>query len=401
MSRIQTVGAVWLLACSLALGQTTGIKFTTQGNLRTVFDQAKTERKAVFLEVFSPTCQTCTAFKPTLADARVGTAYNARLVSYQLDVQSPEAQAFLSKQGINVPALPLFLFFDSNVKLLYAGQPENNPTDVAAQASRALNPNQRSTSYAGRFRRGERGPAFLYAYAQFTRIKPDTVANIDVVRAYAKTIRRGEQTSERNFRLIQKTMLDPENDLFRYFLNNLPEYQRRYDRKAVQEAGETVVMSTLFSSRGAKLAPEQIQTLAGYLRKLGLEAGTVANRTLLPELRAFANARQFDKLAARADSYLVQSGSGPAEYTYLARFLTQRSSLPAHLNTAVRWLKVAEAKAAKDAALRSDAQYELAEAYLKLNQKADARRTAQLALTSAKAARKNTKRFEELLAKTS
>lgn len=375
------------------------VNFVT-GNLRSVFDQAKAERKVVFLEVYSPTCQTCAAFKPTLADARVGTTFNQRFVSYQLDVESAEAQGFLSKQQVQVPALPLFLFFDANVNLLYASNPENTTTDVLAQASRALTAGQRSTGYAGRFRRGERGPEFLYAYAQFTRIRPDTAANIDVVRAYAKTIRRGEHENARNFKLIQKTMLDPENELFRHFLAHLSAYQSRYDRKAVQEAGETVVMSTLFSSRGAKLAPEQVQTLAGYLLKLGLDATTVANRTLLPELRAYAHARQYEKLATRADAYLVQSRSGAPEYTYLARYLSQQTSAPAQLGTAVRWLKVAEAKAAKNAAERSEAQYELAQVYLKLNQKTDARRTAQLALAAAKAAKRNTRRIEEMLSKT-
>jgi thioredoxin-like negative regulator of GroEL len=378
-----------------------GIQFINGGTLKAAFDQARSQRKGVFIEVYSPSCHTCASFKPTLAEARIGQAYNPRFVSYQLDVQSSEAQAFLSQQRLAVPSLPLFLFFDANSTLLYAGMPLNTAAEVQAMASRASNPGQRVTGYPARFKRGERGGEFLHAYAQLTRIQSDTVANAEVIRAYAKTIRAGEQTNERNFRVIQRLMLDPDNDLFQHFLNNQPAYRAKHDPKQVLEAGETVLMSTLFSSRAARLAPEQIQALGSYLRKLGLDATTVSNRTLLPELRAMANARQYDRLVKRADDYLNQSGSGAPEYTYLARYLAQQTNGASYLQTAVRWLKTAEAKAAKNAAERCEAQYELATVYLKLNQKTEARRMAQLALASAQAARRPTKRFEELLVRIS
>ena len=93
------------------------VNFLKEGNLRTVFEKAKDENKSVLIEIYSPECHICQAFMPTFDLPEVGDYYNGKFVSYKLAIESEEAQAFLQKQNIWIPSIPVLLFFDKNVQL--------------------------------------------------------------------------------------------------------------------------------------------------------------------------------------------------------------------------------------------------------------------------------------------
>lgn len=318
-----------------AVGQ--GVNFT-QGNLRTVFDGAKANDKAVFIEVYSPTCHVCTSFGPTFANASVGKFYNDKLVSYRLDVDSPEAQGFLVKQRIFVPTLPLFLFFDKDVRLLHALNVNNTPGDLVAAAGDALRPLSRAAGYKGRFQQGERDPNFLVGYAAFSRIIRDTVANLAAVNAYVKTLPVGDYANNTNFLVLQQLVMDTDNPLFQYFISHLNAYQKQHGVKPVRDLAGSIVMGTLFSGRAAKFTPAKVRTLGTYLAKTGLDQRTVENRTLVPELTALMRTNQTAQAVERANRYLSSPSSGPREALFLAKFITERTTDAAARKAAQGWL---------------------------------------------------------------
>jgi thioredoxin-related protein len=93
MKRVLPSIAVLLLLSLSSIAQR-GVNFISGGNLRTVFDLAKVQNKAVFLEAYAPTCHVCMAFKPTFENQQVGDIYNKNYISYKLDMTSPEAAGF-------------------------------------------------------------------------------------------------------------------------------------------------------------------------------------------------------------------------------------------------------------------------------------------------------------------
>lgn len=324
-----------LLFLSLsAFGQ--GVNFVS-GNLRTAFDLAKSQNKPVFIEVFSPTCHVCAGFVPTFENANVGQVYNQHFVSYRLDVNSPEGQAFLGKQRIFVPSLPLLMFWNSDATLLHALNVNNSPQQLVAAATNALNPAARAAGYKSRFAKGERAPNFLIEHAYFSRIVRDTLSNLAAVNAYVKTQAPASYASSTNFLVMQKLMMDTDNALFQHFINHLADYRKTHGAQPVREVGENIVMFTLFSGRSAQFSPEKVRALGGYLTKLGLDKRTVENRTLVPELTALVRTGQVSGAVQRANAYL-NGPAGPREAIFLAKFIADRTKDATARNTASGWL---------------------------------------------------------------
>ncbi|MDR6195135.1 thioredoxin family protein [Siphonobacter sp. SORGH_AS_0500] len=315
----------FLITSTYAFGQ--GVNFIP-GNLRTPFTQAKTKGKLVFLEVYSPTCHICESFIPTFKNASVGKAFNDRFVSYKLDVNTPEAQAFLAKQNLFVPSLPLFLFFDSNVKLIHAQSTENAVQPLVALASKVADSKQRAQNYQNRFRQGERNPSFLADYGYFSRIMKDTVSNIQAMQAYTKALKPAEYTSKAAFTVIQKVLLDAENPLFDYFMNHLALYKSKFPAEDLKKIGEYIVMTTLYSSRAATMSPARIQKLGSYLNTLGFDRKSIENRTLIPELNALIKTQQWAQVIDRVNQYEKLGSPGPDEFTYLGNYLKGKSQNP-------------------------------------------------------------------------
>ncbi|MCY7351262.1 MAG: thioredoxin family protein, partial [Cytophagaceae bacterium] len=324
----------FLLLQVSAMGQGTNF---VQGNLRTVFDQAKAANKSVFIEIFSPSCHVCASFVPTFENVGVGKFYNEKFVSYRLDVNSQEAQGFLTKQRIFVPSLPLLMYFDKDVSLLHALNVNNTTNDVIAAAGNALNPTSRAASYKSRYQRGERNPGFLIEYGYFSRIVRDTISNMAAVNDYVKTQPASAYASTTNFLVLQKLVMDTDNPLFQYFVNHIGDFQKKNDPKIVRDVAEGIIMSTLFSGRAAKFTPANVRTLGTYLTKIGLDKRTVENRTLVPELTALMKVNQAAQAVERANRYL-SGPAGPREAIYLAKFITDHTNDAAALNAAQGWL---------------------------------------------------------------
>ena len=128
-----------VLLCTVCHAQK--INFITQGNLRTVFDLAKAQNKKVFLEVYSPDCHVCQAFEPTFANAKVAKYYNDHFISYRLDANNMETQAFVQKQKLNIVSTPTLLFYNTDVKIIYQvtlTDKQNTPEILLQEAAKAM-----------------------------------------------------------------------------------------------------------------------------------------------------------------------------------------------------------------------------------------------------------------------
>lgn len=318
-----------------------GVAFV-QGNLRTAFDLAKAQNKLVFVEVYSPTCHVCQSFVPVFEDASVGNTYNPSFVSYKLDINSQEGQAFLAKQKIWVPSLPLFLFFDKDVKLQHltlVGEGTNQPATAIKSGTDAKDPQRRFSAFGAMFDSGYRDTGFLIDYGYYSRIVKDTVRNKELVKAYAKTQAKTALSSQVNFLILQKVVLDTDNDMFGYMINHLDEYYKKYTRQAVVKVGENIILSTLYSSKGLVFSLEKIYELKSYMTKLGIDKKSIDNRTLVSEINALFRSNKADRAIQRIDEFIKTNGPGPKEYEYLCRLVRSKTHDPKALVQAAEWCK--------------------------------------------------------------
>ncbi|QKZ13086.1 thioredoxin family protein [Spirosoma sp. KUDC1026] len=363
-----------------------------------VFQEARRMGKPVFVEIYSPTCHVCQSFVPTLADSRVGKFYNDKFVSTKLDIALPTTQTFLTKQQLFVPSLPLFLYFDPKQNLLHFAMSNNSTDEVIRHGTNALTPASRSQTMKSRFQQGERNPNFLIDYAMFARITKDTTANIVAMNEYARQQQPATYASQTNWLALQKLVLDYENPIFEYMLGHLDAYRKAYGAQPTQQVAENILMSSLYSSRGAQYPAAKIIEIRQDLAKVGIDPKVAANRTLLPEVNAFFRAKQTAKAIDRMDKQVTANSFSVPEYIYISRLFNRNSPDDSDVPTVVKWVNKGLALK-PNAKEQADLYYELAEAYRRGGKTADAQKAAQKSMEQAQASRSDTRRNVEQMGK--
>ncbi|GAB3721562.1 thioredoxin family protein [Spirosoma lituiforme] len=386
-----------LLVAHVALAQKAGIQFKTTP-IASVFQEARRTGKPVFVEIFSPTCHTCQSFIPTLADGRVGKFYNDKFLSTKLDIAQPATQAFLNSRRLFVPSLPLFLYFDPQQNLVHFAMSNNTTDEVIRHGSNALDTQARSQNMKSRYQQGERSTSFLIDYAMYARVTKDTVANMAAMNEYARQQSPATYANQTNWLALQKLVLDFENPMFQYMISHMDAYRKAYGADQAFQVAENILMSSLFSGRGAQFPIAKVIQVKQDLVKIGVDPKAAANRTLLPEVSAYFRARQTAKAADRMDNQVNSNQLTIPEYMYISRLFNRSSPDAVDAPTVVKWIN-------KGLALKpgpkeqADLYFELAEAYRRGGKTADAQKAAQKSMELAQASRLDTRRNVEQMGK--
>lgn len=367
-----------LLVAHIALAQKAGIQFR-QTPVEAVFQEARRADKPVFIEIYSPTCHVCESFIPTLADGRVGKFYNKTFLNAKLDIGQAATQAFLDKHRLLVPSLPMFLYFDPQQNLIHFAMSNNSTDEVIRHGTNALNPQTRSQTMKSRYQQGERSTNFLIDYAMYSRVTRDTAGNIAAMNEYARSISPATYTNQTNWLALQKLVLDSENPMFQYMLSHLDAYRKAYGAELTKQVAENILMSSLFSGRGAQFPIAKILQIRHDLTKIGIDPKVAANRTLLPEVNAYLRTHQTAKAADRMDNQVNSNQMTVLEYLYISRLFNRNSLDAVDSPTVVKWIN--KALALKPGPKEQANLYrELAEAYRRAGNTAEAQKAAQKAI---------------------
>ena len=319
------------------LAQKTGIQFSTKP-VESVFQDARRSNKPVFVEIYSPECHVCQTFVPTLADSRVGQFYNATFLNTKLDVSQPETRAFLDKQQLLVPSLPMFLYFDPQQNMVHFALSKNSTDEVLRHGKEALNPKTQARAMKSRYQRGERSPSFLIDYAMFGRVTKDTTANIAAMNDYARKASPATFTNATHWSALQKLILDFENPMFQYMLSHLDAYRKLYGAAQTKQVAENILMSSLYSKRGADFPIAKILQIQQDLTKIGVDARSAANRTMLPEINAYFHTHQTAKATERMDNQVNSNAMTVPELIYITRLFNRSSPDASDVPTVTKWI---------------------------------------------------------------
>jgi len=383
---------LWALVLAFPLMAQTrggGVQFRG-GPMNSLLEAARKANKPLFIEIYSPTSHVCQSFIPIFEEKRVGTFYNSKFISGKLDIANRETVAFLEKNKLYIPALPFFLYYSPQGKLVHVAQSNNIADEVIRHGTDALSPASQSLGMRQRYEKGERSSNFLIDYGLYAKVTRDTATNIRVMNDYVRQIPANSYASQTNWLVLQKLIMDVDNPLFQYMLGHLDQYLK-YGADQVRSTAENILMSSLYSSRGSQYPVAKILAIRDGLQKIGIDPKVAANRTLLPEIYAYFRADQSGRAASRMDSHSNQSSFTLPEYLYVIRLFNGRSPDAADAPTVVNWTNKALtlARLPKE---QADVYYEQAEAYHRAGKSADALRAAQKALELARAAQMDTRR---------
>ena len=186
--------------------------------------------------------------------------------------------------------------------------------------------------------------------------------------------------------------------MFQYMLGHLDTYRKAYGAEPVFQVAENILMSSLFSGRGAQFPIAKIIQVKQDLVKMGVDPKVAANRTLLPEVNAYFRARQTAKAVERMDNQVNSNQLTVPEYMYISRLFNRSSPDAVDAPTVAKWVN-------KGLALKpgpkeqADLYFELAEAYRRGGKVADAQKAAQKSMELAQVSRLDTRRNVEQMGK--
>jgi len=311
-----------------------GIQFLTNKNFNQAIALAKQQNKLLFVEAYAPDCHVCQSFKGTFAQPQVGALYNAKFINFQLDLRQQANYQILRQLNITINATPTFLFFEpKTMKLVQArifGEGENSVINVNAIGQKAANPAEHFGGMADRLKKGEKSPGFLLNYAEIARVAGDTLTNIKALNEYIKLLPVNQYSSRNSFNFIGKSLMNNDNPLFDYFVNNINLYQKLFDPNSVRMTYENIFQIVLTGSQANKLGVAGLQKLKSQMKKAGIEDGSIIRRTWMVECSVLFKAKKNKEALSLIQKVLdaLPSAPGPKEYQFLCDFIRSKTKDP-------------------------------------------------------------------------
>ena len=236
MSLKQLLCATVALFSSAALSAQ-GINFA-QGTWAEVTAKAKAENKYIFVDAYAEWCGPCKWMaKNVFTDAKVGTHFSEKYVSYKFDMEKGEGPEFAKKYTVS--AYPTLLFFNSEAELVHKVLGAQPADQLLAQSEKALDPAQQIFSMKKKFEAGERNPDFLYKYTMALLEANEDAGEASAL--YMKTQKKEDWNSAKNFDLIAVTQNDMKSEIFKHVVANRAVFEKTAGKEKVSEYIEKVI----------------------------------------------------------------------------------------------------------------------------------------------------------------
>ncbi len=297
---------LWVSANLLAQSKTLNPSFRPLISFEEIFKLASKQNKPIFFEAFLPTCSHCIAYDKTFRDPILKSFLANTFLAYQLDLSQKENVLFLRKNKVYVPSTPSFIIFSPEGKVMQiepVGDEGNSVVGIKKSLSNAIDTEKNAQSLLGKYNHGDRNFDNMLSVALFTRFSMDTVKNMEVVNVIASSLPKDKYRDEISFLLMQRVMLDDDNPLFQYFINNLPQYKAKFDSMLVNQTAENILMSSLFCSRARNYSPAKITQIKNGLKLLGIPAAQIALRCIVLEVLIDLDHGSVGSAADKINSY--------------------------------------------------------------------------------------------------
>ena len=372
---------------------------TWQPSIDAAFQKAKAEGKLVFIEGYLPTCPVCISMEPFFKEPEVAKKYNSNFVNFKLDCSNKELVKFLNDKKIFIPSFPIFLFFDPDGNLVHKDEVETSVESFNKVADRALDPDNRSSSFAKRFANGERDISFLIDYAAYARVIRDTTANLAVASALYEVYPKDKIGTEESWKITKKAVTDLDNGFAKYWfanVNKAAEFEKEHGHAGnEQNILGGIIQTSLYSQRGKAYSSSKLREVRNYMGLVGAAqyADGVTWEYDVNALVREGNAPQAIKVGNKMATIYASNGSA---ITYIVKVFNDVYPDKAYVNAAKMWLSQAKAKVTEPKEL-AEFYYESARLHQRNGDTTTALADAKLAQSNAVAAKLPLDRFSKLM----
>ncbi|MEM6262611.1 MAG: thioredoxin family protein [Bacteroidota bacterium] len=135
-----------------------------QGSWEEVLQEAKKERKLVFVDAYTTWCGPCKMMaRNTFTHQEVGKFFNENFINYKVDMEKGEGPGLAGKYSVR--AYPTLLFVNYQGDLVHQAVGYKPPADFLFEGKTALSPAKNRLNLETEYQAGNREPEFLLAYA--------------------------------------------------------------------------------------------------------------------------------------------------------------------------------------------------------------------------------------------
>jgi thioredoxin-related protein len=226
---------LYLLICIAFSGyanDTKGITFT-EGTWAQVLNEAKTQHKLIFVDIYTTWCAPCRVMdKNVFTNTEVGEKFNASFINYKIDAEKGEGNMLARKYTIS--GYPTYLFVNPEGDLVYRAIGSMSAAKFKSEADKALQAGidyKPTAAMEKDFMGGRRDAEFLHEFLK--RKKLNGEQNALILDEYLKAIPESAHKTEKVLMIISANigMIDTKafdiliHSLDR-FMNMTPEQQK-------------------------------------------------------------------------------------------------------------------------------------------------------------------------------
>ncbi|MEZ4772414.1 MAG: thioredoxin family protein [Bacteroidia bacterium] len=229
---------------SLNIQAQDGVEFF-KGSWSQVLEQAKTQRKPVFVDAYAEWCGPCKAMaRNTFRNVKVGEFMNQNFVNYQFDMEKGEGPAFAQKYKVN--AYPTLLFVNHKGEVLHVAYGYKAPNDFVNEAQKSLDPGKNQALLALEYEAGTEDPELLLNYA--LTLKKQEKDFREVAGKYFATQQENDLIDENNWAAIQALTTDVNSREFQFLIAKQKKFMKNYGIQPVADKMITVLRNSALES---------------------------------------------------------------------------------------------------------------------------------------------------------
>lgn len=323
---------VVLLMYSLNAQAQDGMEFF-KGSWAQVLEQAKTQRKPVFVDAYAEWCGPCKAMaRNTFRNVKVGEFMNQNFVNYQFDMEKGEGPAFAEKYKVN--AYPTLLFVNHKGEVLHVAYGYKAPNDFVNEAQKSLDPGRNKALLLLEYEEGSEDPEVLYNYA--LTLQKEQQDYREVAERYFATQDESNLIAEHNWTAIQALTTDVSSREFLFLIEKQKKFMKIYGIQPVADKMISVLKnSALESALTGK--PEKYQAALKIAMDDISDNGQTANRLRMTYAEATKNWEDYAfKTLYHFENYIITQ---PKELDLAARNFYDHIADTEKLTKAAEWAR--------------------------------------------------------------
>lgn len=224
-----------LAACVLVTyvvnAQNKHINFET-GNLASVFEKAKKEKKLIFVDAFTVWCGPCKQMaKSVFTNDSVADYYNSTFVNLKLDMEKGEGLEFAKKYDVH--CYPNLMYLDGNENVVHRTAGSRTASDFIALGKLSLKP---ELTYTYRKTLLEKNPLNESNVLEYVDLLTGTCLDpTEKVNEYIKTVKDEDLKKRVNWIVMRDHIYNNESRELKYLIANYKEFETRFGKDTIEE----------------------------------------------------------------------------------------------------------------------------------------------------------------------